>query len=77
MAKFIYLGIRNCGATLRLRGGGGSTISAPILGGGDTRHFFLLTLYNFKNSKPYPAVPGYLGSAIYKNKNLTHSDTVL
>ena len=29
------------------RGGGGRTISHPILGG--TRHFFLLILYNFKN----------------------------
>ena len=30
--------------------GEGGTISASILGGGGgTRHFFLLTLYNFKN----------------------------
>ena len=33
-------------AALRL-GGGGGIISDSILGG--TRHFFLLTLYNFKN----------------------------
>ena len=68
MAKFIYLGIRNCGATLRLRGGGGSTISAPILGGGDTRHFFLLTLYNFKIVNPTPRSLGILVQQFIKIK---------
>ena len=37
---------RDRGATLRL----GGTVSGPISGG--TRHFFLLTLYNFKNIPP-------------------------
>ena len=39
-------------------GGGGGTLSNLILGG--TRHFFLLTLYNFKNigvHVPPPALP--------------------
>ena len=48
--------------------GGGGTISDSILGG--TRHFFLLTLYNFKNiggkgtcsPAPYSAVPEPLTS---------------
>ena len=43
----------------------GGTISASILGGGGTKHFFLLTLYNFKNiggrgtcpPPPHSAVP--------------------
>ena len=49
-------------------GGRGGTISGSILGGGGTRHFYLLTLYNFKNivgggggarapRAPYSAVP--------------------
>ena len=49
--------------------GVGGTISDSILGGGGTRHFFLLILYNFKNirgggrsaprSPAYSAVPGF------------------
>ena len=58
---------RDRGATLRLGGEGEGTISASILGGG-TRHFVLLTLYNFKNigrhvpppPHPYSAVPAIL-----------------
>ena len=54
--------IRDRGATLRL----GDTISDSILGG--TKHFFLLTLYNFNNIggegggghvPPNSAVPDY------------------
>ena len=52
-------------------GGGGGTDSDSILGGG-TRHFFLLTLYNFKNigghvlhRPPPPPAPRSL-SSMYK-----------
>ena len=46
-----FVRTRDRGATLRLGGGGGGEgiISAPIFGGEGTRHFFFLTLYNFKN----------------------------
>ena len=42
---------RDRGATLRLGGGGGG---APLVTQywGDTRHFFLLNLYNFQNMPP-------------------------
>ena len=51
---------RDRGANLRL----GGTVSDSMMGG--TRHFFLLTLYNFKNiggphaprASPGSAVPG-------------------
>ena len=57
---------RDCGATLRL--GGGGTISDSILGGG-TKHFFLLILYNFKNigGGGTPAVPGLLWVLLHFN----------
>ena len=38
---------RDHGATLKLEGGGGTLVTR--FGGRDRRHFFLLTLENFKN----------------------------
>ena len=54
----------NRGATLRFfLGGGGRAPLVPQYWGGGTRHFFLLTLYNFKNigghvSPPAPLLHG-------------------
>ena len=62
---------RDRGATLRLGGGGGGgTASDSILGG--TRHFYLLTLYNFKHMgggggtcHPVPPAPRSLKFDVY------------
>ena len=65
-----YAPSRDRVATLRLEGG---TISESILGGGGTRHFFLLTLYNLRNIwghvLPRPSTPRSLPIKIYKILN--------
>ena len=43
--NWLFNDYRDCGATLRF---GGSPLLTRYWGGGGTRHFFLLTLYNFK-----------------------------